>query len=1392
MARGVDGAGGERGLALVLVLTVLLALALVATPFVLSMLLHEQSGTTSRYFSQADYGAEGARGYALWWLMQSLDPLERRAAGAGAFNSYHFDPADEFDIRLTDAPLRRLGIADPQGPLWGLSVQDEQGKLNVRSAPVRALTTLAQGVTGRSISSPLQFESLSLAAPKDYLTQYSGREAAWVCPQRLREAGGQTGSGAFTVDNLMVLGPGSRVRAVKPGLRPFEARVASNAILGNAPAPAGFTTDPALPPGYADGVIEVEMRHPVNLNTARRETLAAIFEGLEIHNVPQSRVDRGSAAMLASAFAGQRIERLDQFLLKLSGLSGLRAEQRLAVAINAVCPTAALLAGSGTVPFCFRSYDVYTIEAFAAVNNPAGTSAGWRGFREVASVSAPSILTLSVESEYDFDQMLNRGVDLVAYFPRARVVGGYPFGSRMVSFPRMPQAAGGAADPGQLYGPSDLALKAQQRPGPGGNEAYVTLVTARDERGRSEWEAALQGWPDRHARDHFSGTLEGRRLQGTALTYPWGQVFVTHPPTGAAGGGGGGAGTGMLPDVAAGGFELWVRFDGPPPNPVTIFDVREQDYSNRMTLRVENNEIILTVCDSTIGAADHPIDNGAAEVRQPFSPERDTWYHVGAYWEGTRYAELALLVDGFAHPQQKFSHVSPEGRTLITRLTGAMTDTSTSIGLQDDGFLPQNVTAFVGSVGDSPNATPLLVGDEVMVYDRSGGTLVRGARGTRPQPHPAGATVQVFGYSSRLRRGVVRVDENPPRYPPCTYDRLTTGGGAVRYGFGANPTAVVAGDKQDTMTGMWYVDASQSDIGVHTPDITAFPDQGYIFIEDEVLFYTGRDTSSPGGDPAANARFTGCVRAQHGTAGARHNSGREVRIYAVPVTDLTGYLSPTIIQVGDEWFGPVQRDPAGRPFWTSFVVNDGGTMRPLPLRRGPAVFGTPLQNHSPGDPVLPTFLVSDTSLSPARYNLGRYDRVTLVDSSNYREIHRVRQAGPPVSWTNSSGTWTQTVWTGMTIQVSGGAGQIAALENPVGREFPADELYTRVLKFPSGELLGLQWLQAAHPSFTVGPLGEATVDEIKAFASSKRALRLAAESSTSATQMTLNGAPAASRGGLLKIGDEYVGYMEAQGGALAPLKRGWLGSSAQVHDAGDSVMDLYFIPVYALQGEVGATDRRIPVHSRTGGGNLRDLPPRGYVLLDQEVVGYEWIQGQELVMPPRWDGVTGLYRGMFGTAPASHSASSSLAYALPFRYFDGYKPREFDNTMPYFQWSTRMDLARWISLWWDQEVPVNDPNLVVHALVRIDGRGEFWDGPGFSDRALLLDFTTPRTKNPINRVGYLEQAGQLDVRFHVEYRSGSFDAAQPWNAHSWKRAPKIKEIRVDYDRPTQTLHREDR
>src|SRR5258706_1646591 len=259
----------DEGLALILVMTVVLALAIIATPFVLSMILQERTGTTARYLSQADYGADGAKNYAMWRLMQSVDPIERRHP-TGLFSSYYYDTEKEFDIRLDEDALKGpLRISDPKGAIWGVTAQDEQGKLNARTCNVDALQNLARMVDARVINL------------KDYITLYSGRDASWIYPQKIRQVGFESGagSGGVTVDNLHALAPRSRVRITKPGMKPFEARIKGNSILATA-GNNGFTLDSGSAP--LDGVIEVELRHPVNINTPQREPLIARFEHLQL------------------------------------------------------------------------------------------------------------------------------------------------------------------------------------------------------------------------------------------------------------------------------------------------------------------------------------------------------------------------------------------------------------------------------------------------------------------------------------------------------------------------------------------------------------------------------------------------------------------------------------------------------------------------------------------------------------------------------------------------------------------------------------------------------------------------------------------------------------------------------------------------------------------------------------------------------------------------------------------------------------------------------------------------------------------------------------------------------------------------------------------------------
>ena len=108
----------RQGLALILVMTVVMALAIIATPFVLSMILQERSATTARYLSQADYGADGAKNYAIWRLMQSVDAVERQSKGT----SYYYDTQAEFDIHTDEDMLTaRLNTVDPKGNITVLA-----------------------------------------------------------------------------------------------------------------------------------------------------------------------------------------------------------------------------------------------------------------------------------------------------------------------------------------------------------------------------------------------------------------------------------------------------------------------------------------------------------------------------------------------------------------------------------------------------------------------------------------------------------------------------------------------------------------------------------------------------------------------------------------------------------------------------------------------------------------------------------------------------------------------------------------------------------------------------------------------------------------------------------------------------------------------------------------------------------------------------------------------------------------------------------------------------------------------------------------------------------------------------------------------------------------------
>jgi hypothetical protein len=104
----------RRGIALVVVLSILLALLLVATPFVVSMLGHERSSRAYAMDDRAQLNAESARNSIITFLYRTGDAAERDAQRRKlnwVQNSYAWDLPMEF------SPHAATGLPEVVPPL---------------------------------------------------------------------------------------------------------------------------------------------------------------------------------------------------------------------------------------------------------------------------------------------------------------------------------------------------------------------------------------------------------------------------------------------------------------------------------------------------------------------------------------------------------------------------------------------------------------------------------------------------------------------------------------------------------------------------------------------------------------------------------------------------------------------------------------------------------------------------------------------------------------------------------------------------------------------------------------------------------------------------------------------------------------------------------------------------------------------------------------------------------------------------------------------------------------------------------------------------------------------------------------------------------------------------
>lgn len=1243
-----------QGLALIMVLVVLGTLLVGGLVFCISALFYQRGEQELLEAVRARYLALGAAKHAQATMLQTHFSEEARHGRKGPGATPDFDSFQEL-VFPGLVPLGDPWALEPWA-LWGAEVFDEQGKLNFRTAPRGTQQELLRLLQGRAVEM------------RDYVTEFSWRPCEWAFPQTVREVRRDSATRVtkLRVDDGWCFGPDAKVRLRGPAGTAVEQLKAGWRPRGSWVEIAGVLD------GWVSAqncILEVDVRHPLNVNSASREVLAAALTGLRIRGKNnEDEVSAQEASKLADRLVGKPLDglrALEETLTVAVAEGWLSSRDQTAVLLNAVCPTDVLLDGSGTVPFVFFSPEIFDIQARAVIL--ASESVRGRSvIREVVELTPPRPVTWSLETQLDFE--------------RARKI---PMGNKIVTFPNR---AFSGEPPSQRR---DAEL------------GHLKPVTFGEIRGRN---------PGRTI--HFPETHEGLDLKGSsAFEIPTGRGVMRIPQGDV--------------DMRAGGLEVWLQTK--KAGDFTLLDAGQREYENHLSVVYEAGELVLKVADGT-------LDEMVSSVRAAATLDPEKWYHVGAYWKGTKFGHLALFLDGF-----------PVGQF---RLEDSRAGTS-YMGVLRQDLDANDQELSVNGLGDVAVPGVVEIGDEAIEFaERTGGALrqlVRGARGSAPKKHPADSVVSLYGYASPL--AAISLDLGVG--VSIRYDRITRGGARLREKLSSpNLTLTLPTVGNLSLVGTQIGGAPPPDVAVlaTAPVIpivsggtAAFPSEGFLLLgipglpTAEIVSYSGKNASS----------FTGCQRGLLGTTASDHFGGEPVILFSIGVTDNREYLDPTIVQIEEEWIGPVRKE--GTQVFTGVVLQISGNPVPIPPIRG---LVSSAAEHQAGTDVLPTFALS-------RPFSGAGDRVTVVprDFVQPKEQHQIRRA--------------QSI----------GPIHLAAFEENVQREFVADGTIARLLQFPSGELLSELPARLALGADVVdvpGPALQGMIDEVQFYESPKN-LAFGLEQSVDdvQTEIPLKTTQGMNEEGVIWMGEELIAYGGTAQKRLVDCARGYLGSKPSVHADGDRLFHMSFLPVTTLQDPVSEEDARLKIVSEDG------FPEEGHALLGRdrtgEVIGYSWKRGG-LEMPSFLSSKRGIFRGSFGTAPRAHPGKT-FVYALPFRYFDRYAPLCADSQLAYFGAAQRISNAFWKRLWWDEDLPEERVDIRVH--VRFDAKPD-WESPPTNRSGGIYEFSEARGSNRI-RV----QADQIELRVYFLYKEDAF------LDDSWKQAPVLKNLWVEYERPNVVHYHEE-
>jgi hypothetical protein len=291
-------------------------------------------------------------------------------------------------------------------------------------------------------------------------------------------------------------------------------------------------------------------------------------------------------------------------------------------------------------------------------------------------------------------------------------------------------------------------------------------------------------------------------------------------------------------------------------------------------------------------------------------------------------------------------------------------------------------------------------------------------------------------------------------------------------------------------------------------------------------------------------------------------------------------------------------------------------------------------------------------------------------------------------------------------------------------------------------------------------------------------------------------------GGIVRIGDEMIGYARWDSGAqmLIGCERGAFGTEARDHAYASTVTPVNGIGVSRLDEGLSETSNEISL-ATTDGFPQWDA----YVRIGDEILGYTRADGTVLKMPATRNqressfdfnegAVTGsgLYRGRFGTESSAHDIDS-LVYHLEHRYHDRAHETADDPTMAYFLVSKEIPGAIWKRISWDDRVrPLNR----LRVLIRFEG-GPAWDSdkvirletegvPEVDRRKWLYEVTDPNKINLLN-----VQSDRMECRVFFVFEAAAYDMVTSPASDAWKETPWLQSFRIEYLAPTGVLTTED-